>query len=245
MKNDHTSAGTQVQGHVAEQVLGCVAHALYRSVRPVNDGVAVARLVHAPTEGMPARASGVVRANVAAGISIGRSLAVAVAGSGLCSRCSSRTGRVSVLRCSMDIRCPRGRPSASSAIGSLPPSQPLSCAPSYIAAAAEHLRAGTRDRVAHAAAVAETVGEDVRRVDAVVVPEQLDHVVDELQVLPAGIPPAVAEPLRRDEDRAVVRELLQAEWAMAYPFEPPVSTSFDVPPFQWNPKINQYGLFLS
>jgi hypothetical protein len=29
------------------------------------------------------------------------------------------------------------------------------------------------------------------------------------------------------------------KWAIPYPFDPPVSTSFDVPPFQWNPKINQ------
>jgi hypothetical protein len=29
------------------------------------------------------------------------------------------------------------------------------------------------------------------------------------------------------------------KWAMTYPFEPPVSTSFELPPFQWNPKISQ------
>ena len=74
----------------------------------------------------------------------------------------------------------------------------------------EDLRAGTRDCVAHAAAVAETHGEEVRRVDTVVVLDQLDHVVDEGQVLSAGVRPAGVEPIGRDEDRAVVRQFLKS-----------------------------------
>src|ERR1035437_826328 len=75
---------------------------------------------------------------------------------------------------------------------------------------AKDLGPGTRDFVAHAAAVAETLGEDVRRVDTVIVLNQLDHVIDEFQVLSAGIRPAAAEPQGRDEDRAVVRLFLES-----------------------------------
>src|ERR1017187_6577094 len=74
---------------------------------------------------------------------------------------------------------------------------------------AEDLRAGTRDFVAHAAAVAETRRDDVRRVDTVIVLDQFDHVVGEGQVASAGIRPAGAETIGRDEDRAVLRGLLK------------------------------------
>src|SRR5437762_3573339 len=43
----------------------------------------------------------------------------------------------------------------------------------------EHLRAGTCKLVTHAAAVAETRGDDVRRVDAVVLADELEHGVHE------------------------------------------------------------------
>ena len=86
----------------------------------------------------------------------------------------------------------------------MPPSHPLSAA-RVNRYRAEDRRAGARECIAHAAAVAEAQGEDLLRVHAEIAFDQRDHVVGELQVLAAGICPAVADALRRDEDGAVVR----------------------------------------
>src|SRR5450631_3301526 len=74
---------------------------------------------------------------------------------------------------------------------------------------AEDLRAGTCDFVAHAAAVAETRRDDVRGVDTVIVFDQFHHVIGEGQVASPGIRPAGAQTIGRDEDRAVLRGLLE------------------------------------
>src|SRR6185369_13006843 len=76
---------------------------------------------------------------------------------------------------------------------------------------AKHLGSSTRELVAHTAAVAEAVGEDVRIVDAVVVLDQLLNVVDELQILAALIGPACIEAIRSDEESTVLGQLLEPE----------------------------------
>src|SRR6185369_8387967 len=63
---------------------------------------------------------------------------------------------------------------------------------------AEDLSARTRKLVAHATAVAETRGDDVCRIDAVVVFDELDHGVGEGQVSSPGVRPPSTEPIRCD-----------------------------------------------
>ncbi|RAO46068.1 hypothetical protein GAR06_02932 [Micromonospora saelicesensis] len=74
----------------------------------------------------------------------------------------------------------------------------------------EHRRPGTRQRVAHRAAVAEPDRETLGGVDAESVVDHTDHVVGEGDVLTVGVAPAVVEALRGDEDGAVVRLRLHA-----------------------------------
>src|SRR6266545_1695946 len=75
----------------------------------------------------------------------------------------------------------------------------------------EHLRASACELVGHTPAVAEAVGKDVRRVDTVVVLDQLEDVVDQLQVVSTGIRPAVTVALGCNENGAVLRQSLQSE----------------------------------
>ncbi len=88
-------------------------------------------------------------------------------------------------------------------------------APAELPAFIEHDRvkylcAGTGQLVAHATAVAEPGGDDMRRVDAKVFLDQLDHVVGESQVSSTGVRPSVADPLGRHENRAVLRLFLES-----------------------------------
>src|SRR6187431_3631812 len=73
------------------------------------------------------------------------------------------------------------------------------------------LGSSTREFVAHPAAITEPVGEDVRGVDAVVVLDQFEHVVDELQILPPGVGPASVQPIGGDENSSVLGALLQSK----------------------------------
>src|SRR5450759_2498505 len=185
---------------------GCRAR-IVKVIGPVDDGVAVTRLVHAPTDGMPGRASGVVGTDVSPGVQIGGTL-------GWLGRVLG--GTAVVLDEPVAYRCCAAHtthvvleadhlPECDGVIAAVAPAELRSFVDR---GPAKDLGPGTRDFVAHAAAVAETLGEDVRRVDTVIVLNQLDHVIDEFQVLSAGIRPAAAEPQGRDEDRAVVRLFL-------------------------------------
>ena len=75
---------------------------------------------------------------------------------------------------------------------------------------AEDGRPGAGEGVGHRAAVAEAGGEDLCGVDAEAVLDGPEHVVDEGDVLTAGVGPAVVDALGGDEDRVVAGLLPQA-----------------------------------
>jgi len=70
--------------------------------------------------------------------------------------------------------------------------------------------AGTSDSVRHCAAVAEASREDEVRVDAELVGDSFDELVEEGNVFAALVAPPVVEPVRHDEDGAVVGQGRQA-----------------------------------
>jgi hypothetical protein len=56
-------------------------------------------------------------------------------------------------------------------------------------------------------------------------------------------PRAFAQPALSPSGATKIAPFFDSFWspkcALMYPFDPPVSTSLELPPFQWNPKIYQ------